>query len=100
MAGRFEIHDDIFNICSLIAKILSLDGPIGFQFKRSSSGVYQIIEVNPRLQGTSVAALGLGVNLPQLAIDYYLNPDRPPYCLSHREGVGFARYYNEIFYTI
>ncbi len=99
VAGRFEIHDDVFKICAQIAKILCLDGPIGFQFKRSSAGTYQIIEMNPRLQGTSVAALGLGVNLPQLAIEYCLSPDRAHY-LGRREGVGFARYYDEVFYTI
>jgi carbamoyl-phosphate synthase large subunit len=99
VAGRFEIHDDIFETCTQIARLLCLDGPIGFQFKRSSTGKYQIIEMNPRLQGTSVAALGLGVNLPQLAIEYCLNPDSPPY-LSRRDGIGFARFYDEIFYSI
>lgn len=99
VAGRFEIHEDIFQTCAQIARILCLDGPIGFQFKRSSAGTYKIIEMNPRLQGTSVAALGLGVNLPQLAIEYCLNPDTPPY-LGRREGVGFARFYDEVFYPI
>ncbi len=99
VAGRFEIHEDIFQICAKIARILRLDGPIGFQFKRSSAGTYQIIEMNPRLQGTSVAALGLGVNLPKLAIEYCLNPDTPSY-LGRQNGVGFARFYDEVFYSI
>lgn len=99
VAGRFEIQEDTFKIAAQIARLLQLDGPIGFQFKRSITGEYKIIEINPRLQGTSVAALGLGVNLPQLAIDYFLDPDRPPF-QAHREGVGFARYYEEVFYPV
>lgn len=97
VAGRFEVHHDIFEVSARIARLLYLTGPIGFQFKRSITGEYHIIEINPRLQGTSVAALGLGVNLPQLAIDYCLNPDLPP-LHARREGVGFARYYEEVFY--
>ena len=99
VAGRFEVHDDIFETCTSIARLLRLDGPIGFQFKRSITGEYRIIEMNPRLQGTSVAAMGLGVNLPQLVIEYCLTPDKPPFH-SRRSGVGFARYYDEVFYSI
>lgn len=99
VAGRFEVHNDIFKVCARIAKLLHLDGPIGFQFKRSIAGDYKIIEINPRLQGTTVAALGLGVNIPLLAIDHSLAPDLPPE-QAPQEGIGFARYYDEVFYPI
>lgn len=97
VAGRFEVNNKIFDISARIASLLSLDGPIGFQFRRSVHGEFQIIEINPRLQGTTVAATGLGINLPQLVIDYCLNPALPPF-QGRRDGIGFARYYEEVFY--
>ena len=97
VAGHFirskEIEEQVKTI---ISKIPGLFGPIGFQFKKSYSGNFGLLESNPRLQGTCVAALGLGYNIPQQSINICMdqNIDLP----SRLEGIYFRRYYSEIFY--
>lgn len=87
---------------SYIRKIVSsfsredLEGPLGFQVKQSQDGQYLLLESNPRIQGTSVAAIGCGVNLPVLSVLSSL--DLPlPYV--KKSNVGFSRYYDEVYYA-
>ena len=48
------------------------------------------------MQGTSVAALGLNVNLPLRAVNQALGIKLEK--ISKHSGVSFARYYQEAFY--
>lgn len=96
VAGRFIENDDVEGYCRRILGTLDLAGPVGMQVKCSDDGQYKVLEINPRIQGTSVAALGLGVNLPVLAVSEALGwtcayPVK-------RSGIGFVRYYAEAFY--
>lgn len=96
VAGSFEENDEIINYCKEIIASLDLDGPIGLQVKKSSTGDFKILEINPRIQGTSIAALGLGVNLPLLAIYNALGETiKMPIV---KWETNFVRYYNEVFY--
>lgn len=97
VAGRFIEDPIVEDYCMKILGTLNLSGPIGMQVKRSAGGDYKILEINPRIQGTSVAALGLGVNLPVLAVCEALGWT----CTypAKRSGVGFVRYYAEAFYA-
>jgi carbamoyl-phosphate synthase large subunit len=80
----------------VVSSLPGLRGPVGFQVKESASGAFLMLECNPRIQGTSVAALGCGVNLPLLAV--YQALGRPAPAGDRRERVGFVRHYDEIFY--
>jgi carbamoyl-phosphate synthase large subunit len=98
-SGRFvddvTIADYIENI---VDSLPGLSGPIGFQVKESIDGEYLLLESNPRIQGTSVAALGLGINLPvqavSLALGYNISKNNT------KSGIGFSRYYSEVFYDL
>jgi carbamoyl-phosphate synthase large subunit len=57
-----------------------------------------LVEVNPRVQGTIVAALGAGVNLPLLAIKQEMGLDIEPIELNVKWGTRFSRYWTEVFY--
>ena len=79
-----------------ILRSLKLVGPIGIQVKEDKYGEFKILEINPRIQGTSVAALGAGVNLPKLAVESFLEIKyTKPEVLWDTE---FIRYYNELFF--
>ena len=56
-----------------------------------------IIEINPRVQGTIVAGLGAGVNLPLLAVKQELNLPISEEELQVKWGTKFSRYWNEVF---
>ncbi|TCV26776.1 ATP-grasp domain-containing protein [Vibrio crassostreae] len=98
ISGRFiqdeSIKKYIQDIISTFDKN-SFEGAIGFQVKKSSRGQYLILESNPRIQGTSVAGIGCGVNLPVLAVFSALGK-RISY--NKKNGIGFCRYYKEVFY--
>ena len=97
IAGRFIKEDQVSRYIEKITLSLpGLHGAIGFQVKQDVNGIYQILECNPRIQGTSVAALGLGINLPLRAINVALSKTNS--LLGRVDGLGFVRYYNEVFY--
>ena len=96
VAGKFEKNSEIIKYCDKILRSLKLVGPIGIQVKEDKYGEFKILEINPRIQGTSVAALGAGVNLPKLAVESFLEIKyTKPEVLWDTE---FIRYYNELFF--
>jgi predicted ATP-grasp superfamily ATP-dependent carboligase len=96
--GEFVNEKNIITYCSEIIKELQLHGNIGIQVKRSSEGKPLIIEINPRVQGTIVAGLGAGVNLPVLAIKQELNLPITDEELQVKWGTKFSRYWSEVYY--
>jgi carbamoyl-phosphate synthase large subunit len=95
--GTFLKNDEIINYCSQIIGTLNLSGPIGLQVKEDVNGAFKLLEINPRIQGTSVAALGININLPALAIQQEFTPIDLSN-LHIKWGTSFVRYYKELFY--
>lgn len=97
-AGTFFSDDRINSYCSTILSSLDFSGCIGLQLKRDRFGEYQLLEINPRLQGTTVSCLGLGINLPLLSVHTALGLN-PVYPSGHPADVSFQRIYDELYYT-
>lgn len=96
VAGEFEDNKEIISYCHEILTSLKLSGPIGLQVKKSNDGIFKILEINPRIQGTSIAAFGAGINLPLLSIYSTLGVN---YKIPNMNwSTKFIRYYNEVFY--
>jgi carbamoyl-phosphate synthase large subunit len=97
VAGRFFKSTDIEDyIVRVVASLPGLNGPVGFQLKQSVDGDFRIIESNPRIQGTSVAGIGCGVNLPLIALLKEIGQPIPSY--DKKFNVGFLRYYEEVYH--
>jgi carbamoyl-phosphate synthase large subunit len=97
--GEFFYNESIVKYTSQVLNSLQLDGPIGIQLKQNNDGDYRILEINPRIQGTSVAALGLNINLPEIAVRNALGlPNQYPSLNDIKWGTKFFRFYNEVFY--
>jgi carbamoyl-phosphate synthase large subunit len=96
--GVFEQHEEIITYCREIIGTLKLDGPNGIQVKQDSKGIYQVLEINPRIQGTSVAAMGAGVNLSLLAVKHAMGKSVSADAKDVKWGTHFARYWNEAYY--
>lgn len=96
-AGEFIDNAPFIKHITYIGRKLNLSGPVGFQFKESAQGDMKLLEINPRFQGTSVSARGLGINYPDFVIrNEFGDPqDILPDVLS---GVKFSRFYDEVFY--
>ncbi len=96
--GEFIKEENIISYCTQIIKELQLHGNIGIQVKRSGTGEFLILEINPRVQGTVSAALGAGINLPLLAVKQELGFPILPLELEVKWGTKFSRYWSEVFY--
>ena len=97
VSGWFVRNDSIEEYVNKIVETLpGLNGPIGFQVKESASGDFLLLESNPRIQGTSTAAMGLGINLPLNSVYSAIGRRIPTVNL--KSGVCFSRYYEEVFY--
>lgn len=97
VSGRFiengKVSSYVRNIIESL-DIKTLVGNIGFQVKKSNAGDFLLLESNPRIQGTSVAGLGCGVNLPLMTVNAAFG-DRLEY--TKLQPVYFTRYYTEVF---
>lgn len=96
--GRFENDPVIISYCTQIIEAIGLHGNIGIQVKRNATGQPMLLEINPRVQGTIVAALGAGVNLPLLAVQNEMGLPLADEMMTFKWGVSFSRYWTEVFY--
>lgn len=96
--GEFVKDEAIIVYCTRILEALHLHGNIGLQVKRSESGQPLLLEINPRVQGTIVAGLGAGINLPLLAVKQEMQVPIEPAELEVQWGTRFSRYWTEVFY--
>jgi carbamoyl-phosphate synthase large subunit len=96
--GEFMNDEAIVDYCGQIIEAIGLHGNIGIQVKISEEGQPLLLEINPRVQGTIVAALGAGVNLPLLAVKRELDLGIEPRELEIKLGTRFSRHWTEVFY--
>jgi carbamoyl-phosphate synthase large subunit len=96
--GEFINDEAIITYCRKIIECIGLHGNIGLQVKMSKENKPLLLEINPRVQGTIVAALGAGVNLPVLAVRQACGLPIDEKDLRINWGTAFSRYWNEVFY--
>jgi carbamoyl-phosphate synthase large subunit len=96
--GCFVKDTEIINYCSKIIEAIGLHGNIGIQVKYNSNNQPRLLEINPRVQGTIVAGLGAGINLPLLAAKQELGIPLTSDELQPRWGTRFSRYWKEVYY--
>jgi carbamoyl-phosphate synthase large subunit len=97
--GEFVRNEEVISYCDGIIRSMNLHGPIGIQVKQNDRGAYRILEINPRIQGTSVAAMGMGINLPLIAVMQEFDREKELIPLHINWGTKFVRYYSEVFYN-
>lgn len=96
--GKFVQDEAIIHYCAAMIEAVGLHGNIGIQAKRSKEGSPLLLEINPRVQGTIVSALGAGVNLPLLAVRQELGLEVKKEELQVNWKTAFSRYWTEVFY--
>ncbi|MFN2439298.1 MAG: ATP-grasp domain-containing protein, partial [Chitinophagaceae bacterium] len=96
--GEFVKDENIIDYCKKIIEAIGLHGNIGIQVKKRNSGEPMLLEINPRVQGTIVAGLGAGINLPLLAIKQEMNLPIEPVEMQPAWGTSFIRHWTEIYH--
>jgi len=66
--SRIEFREDLQTFCARLSEELDLRYAFGFQFRASEEGIPKVLECNPRVQGTMVAAVFAGSNLIWYAV--------------------------------
>lgn len=98
VAGIVEKNTEIITYCHQIVDCCKLHGPVGVQVKRAEDGTFKILEINPRVQGTTVALLGAGINMPLLALQIELGETITPETMDIKWGTAFTRHWVEVFH--
>lgn len=66
--GQVVLDKVIQEECLQVTKFLGIKGPSCIQMKRDREGVPKIVEVNPRMGGSTILTTYAGVNFPELII--------------------------------
>lgn len=98
VAGVFEENREIIDYATRVFRCMKLHGPNGLQVKRGDDGKFYILEINPRLQGSTTTAMGLGINLPVLAVKQAMGEAIKPLIPQTKWGLRFVRYYEDAFF--
>ncbi|MCF8566739.1 ATP-grasp domain-containing protein [Alicyclobacillus tolerans] len=96
--GTIEKDQQVIDTATAAVRSLGLHGNIGVQVRKDANGTPKVIEVNPRLQGTTVHSTAAGVNLPLLAVKLALGLPIQPEELRVKWGTAMTRYWEEVFY--
>jgi carbamoyl-phosphate synthase large subunit len=95
--GCFVRDEAIQQYCATIIGAIGLHGNIGIQVRRNREGKPLLLEINPRVQGTIVAGLGAGINLPLLALKQEMGHPIDPESIRVKWGTSFSRYWTEVY---
>ncbi len=99
VAGTFENNFTLKAFCMSLVNQFNLHGPIGIQWKEDGSGMPHLLEINPRLQGTTSACELAGVNFPLLSVKMVLGEDLKLEDLKVQWGTKFVRYWEDAVIT-
>lgn len=97
VAGEFENNIEIIQYVKSVFQAIPLHGPIGLQVKQNAAGKFSILEINPRLQGSTTTALGMGMNIPLYAVLQAAGLNIAELIPEPRWGLKFVRYYRDAF---
>ncbi len=96
--GIFEQVEPLISYTRQIVERFQLHGNIGLQFRADGQGKFFLLEINPRVQGGLVTALGAGVNPVGMLLQYHTEGrvDFDP--AQVKWGTKFIRYWTEVWY--
>lgn len=91
--GMVENNSEVIDYCRRILETLDLSGPIGIQVKYSTGNKPLLLEINPRLQGSSSALSTAGAPFAALAFQLFMTGELPKVDIAW--GTHFYRQYSD-----
>ncbi|MGY5874060.1 MAG: ATP-grasp domain-containing protein, partial [Candidatus Thorarchaeota archaeon] len=98
--GAVLAKDDQFDFIDQfsrkIAKGFNLSYNIGIQLREDRNGNLKLLEMNPRLQGTTIISVEGGVNIPEIMVDMALGSFDSEYVPEIKWGLKLQRVWREV----
>jgi carbamoyl-phosphate synthase large subunit len=95
VAGEAVDHPSLEKACADLGQHLHLHGLIGFQHREDEAGLAKLLEINPRVQGTTSAWQGMGLNLPWALVQMALGKEWRALINKPKAGQRFVRFWDE-----
>jgi carbamoyl-phosphate synthase large subunit len=97
LISRITMSEDLIEFCRNILKDIKLVGPINIQLMKTANGIY-LIEINPRLAGTSILTIKAGADILTDGINDFLGiKSSNNYNISN--NLKMYRFYDEFYLT-
>ncbi len=94
--GLVEKNKEVISLSEKVISKLRMNYCVGVQLRYDKEGFPKILEINPRLQGTTVISYGAGVNLPYFTVKSCLGEKIPRVEINF--GVHMYRHWQEVFF--
>jgi len=94
--GIVEKNKEIISLSKKIISKLGMNYCIGIQARYDKKGIPKILEINSRLQGTTIISYGAGINLPYFTVKSCLGEEIPKAKINF--GVHMYRHWQEVFF--
>jgi len=95
LVGQVDMSVDVISFCEKVANSLPFYGPINIQVIKCDEDIY-LVEVNPRLAGTSILSIKAGFDMLDASIKLYLDGEYPEN-FDIKDGLRMYRNWCEIY---
>lgn len=97
LIGRVCMDYEIIDFCKLILENIKLFGPINIQIIKSENNFF-LIEINPRLAGTSVLTINAGADILIDGIELFIGNTDKTLKYDVKDGLMMYRFYDEFYF--
>ncbi len=87
-------------VASKILKLLDWNGACLFDFLKTSEGKLYLLEINPKIWGTTQLTISAGSNIVEQIIDIFYHQKEPASYLDYRENLLYKWYFPEIIFHL
>mgnify|MGYP006084420795 CR=1 FL=1 len=96
LIGKVCMDKEIINFCKSILEKIKFFGPINIQVMKFENKLF-LIEINPRLAGTSVLTINAGADVLVDGIELFLGKYNRTFQYEVNDGLMMYRYYDELY---
>ena len=96
LIGKVCMDNEIINFCKSILEKIKFFGPINIQVMKFENKLY-LLEINPRLAGTSILTINAGADILIDGIELFLGNYDETVEYEVKDGLMMYRFYDELY---
>ena len=93
--GTFIEHQEIEEMTVKLVEGIGLEGPVGVQWREDENRIPKLLEINPRIQGTTSASRVAGINIPLETVKISIG-EEVDFSRKIQLGSSFSRFWKDI----